>query len=116
MFTPWLRRGLGGLAAAALGAGLLGGCAKMDASLGRQWVDVQLAPNTTIAAARHVSASCAHVPGVRAVPVKPTSPGHIVGSVRFYTTQASDADLARLQSCLQRFPVVQGLTQGEPGY
>ena len=88
----------------------------MDASLGQQWVDAQLSPNTTMATARHLSAACAHVPGVRAVPVKPTSPGHVVGSVRFYTTHASDADMARLQDCLQRFPAVQGLTQGEPGY
>ena len=116
MFPTWLRRGARGLAVAGLLAGLLGGCAKMNASLGQQWVDVQMAPNTMVAAARHVSAACAHVPGVRAVPVKPTSPGNIVSSVRFYTTHASDADMARLQDCLQRFPVVQGLTQGEPGY
>lgn len=103
-----------GLAAAALA--LLAGCAKMDSSLGQQWVDVQLAPNTTLAAARHVTTACSHVPGVRAVPAKPTSPGHLVGSVRFYTTHASDADMARLQACLQRFPAVQSLTQGEPGY
>ncbi len=88
----------------------------MDASLGQQWIIAQLAANTTIAAARQVSAACSHVQGIRAVPVKPTAPGHIVGSVRFDTTNASDADLARLQTCLQRFPVVQGLTQGEPGY
>jgi hypothetical protein len=105
-----------GVIIAVTGAGLLGGCAKMDASLGQQWVDVQLAPNTKLATARHVSEGCAHIPGVRAAAVKPTSPGHLVSSVRFYTTNASDADMARLQGCLQHYPVVQGLTQGEPGY
>lgn len=88
----------------------------MDSSLSRQWVDVQLAPNTTVATARQVTTGCAHVPGVQAVPAKATSPGQPVGSVRFYTTRATDADMARLQACLQRFPAVQGLTQGEPGY
>ena len=116
MSTTWLRRGVCGVIIAAAGAGLLGGCSKVDASLGPQWVDVQLAPNTSVMTARHVSEGCAHIPGVRAAPVKATSPGHLVSSVRFFTTNASDADMARLQGCLQRFPVVQGLTQGQPGY
>lgn len=101
---------------AALGAGLLGGCAKMNAALGKQWVDVQFASKTTIATARHVTAACSHVPGVRPAPVKPTAPGGVVDSVRFSTTRATDADMARLQRCLQRFPAVSGLTVGEPGY
>lgn len=88
----------------------------MSSSLGQQWVDAQLAPNTTMTQARQVSVACSHIPGVRAVPVRPTAPGHVVGSIRFYTTQASDADMSRLQTCLQRFPAVQGLNQGEPGY
>jgi hypothetical protein len=94
---------------------LLGGCAKMDAALGQQWVIVQLASNTTVATARQVTAGCSHVPGVHPERVRPASPGGVVGSVRFDATQASDADMARLQNCLQRFPAVQGLTVGQPG-
>jgi hypothetical protein len=108
--TP-VRYAAGALAAAIL----LGGCAKMDAALGQQWVIVQLASNTSVATARQVAAACSHVPGVHPERVKPTAPGGVVGSVRFDSTQASDADMARLQSCLQRFPAVQGLTVGEPG-
>jgi len=104
------------LAVAALGAGLLGGCARMNAALGQQWITVQLAPNTSLAAARHVAAACSHVPGTRPERVRPTVAGRVVGSVRFDTTRASDADMARLQQCLQRFRAVQGLTIGEPGY
>jgi hypothetical protein len=104
------------LAACALAlVGLLGGCAKMNAALGQQWVIVQLASNTTLATARHVTAACSHLPGVHPVRVRPTAAGGVVGSVRFDATQASDADMARLQRCLQRFPAVQGLTVGEPG-
>ena len=103
------------LAIAALGAGLLGGCAQMSSALGQQWVDVQLASSTTMAAAQQVTSGCSHLPGIHADPVRPTAPGGVVDSVRFDTTQASDADMARLQRCLQRFPVVQGLTVGEPG-
>ena len=101
--------------AAIAAAVLLGGCSRMDSALGQQWVVVQLASNTTLGTARHVTATCAHASGLRAEPVKPTSPGRIVGSVRFISTQATDADMAKLQQCLQRFPAVQGLTMTEPG-
>ena len=87
----------------------------MATALGQQWVDVQLASNTTMASARQVTSACSHVPGIHVDPVRPTAPGGVVDSVRFDTTQASDADMARLQRCLQRFPAVQGLTMGEPG-
>ena len=96
-------------------AAVLGGCSRMDAALGQQWVVVQLASNTPLATARHVTAICSRTSGLRADPVQPTSPGKIVGSVRFISTQATDADMARLQQCLQRFPFVQGLTMSEPG-
>jgi hypothetical protein len=104
------------VAVGALGTGLLGGCAKLNSALSKQWITVQLAPNTSLAAARHVTAACSHVPGTRPERVTPTMAGGGVESVRFDTTRATDADMARLQQCLQRFPVVQGLTAGEPGY
>lgn len=94
---------------------LLGGCAQMNAALGQQWVVVQLASNTKLVTAKHVTLICSRASGLRAEPVRPTSPGKIVGSVRFISTKATDADMARLQQCLQRFPAVQGLTMTEPG-
>jgi len=93
---------------------LLAGCAKMDAALGQQRLTVQLAPNTTLAAAKHLTAACSHIHGVRPEPVKLA--GGAVGSVQFNSTNATDADLARLQECLQRFHAVQGFTVNEPGY
>ena len=96
-------------------AGLVGGCAQMDAALGQQWVVVQFAANTMAGTARHVTASCSHVPGLHLMPVKPTSPGGIVSSARFNATAATDADMARLQRCLQRFRSVQGFTVTEAG-
>lgn len=94
---------------------LLAGCARMDSALGQQWLVVQLASNTKLATAKHVTATCSRASGLRAEPVRPTSPGKVVASVRFISTQASDADMAKLQQCLQRFPAVQGLTMTEPG-
>lgn len=104
------------LAASAVAvAGLVSGCAQMNATLGQQWVVVQFAANTTVGAARHVTAACSHVRGLRLMPVQPTSPGGIVGSARFNATAATDADMARLQRCLQRFPSVQGFTLTDAG-
>jgi hypothetical protein len=94
---------------------LLGGCARMDSALGQQWVVVQLASNTKLATAKHVTVTCSRASGLRAEPVRPTSPGKVVRSVRFISTKATDADMAKLQQCLQRFPVAQGLTMTEPG-
>ena len=96
-------------------AGLVSGCAQMNAALGQQWVVVQFAANTTLGTARHATAACSHLPGLRLLPVKPTSPGGIVSSARFNATQASDADMARLQRCLHQFPSVQGFTLTEAG-
>jgi hypothetical protein len=96
-------------------AGLVSGCAQMNAALGQQWVVVQFAANTMVGTARHVTAACSHVPGMHLEPVKPTSLGGIVSSARFKATQATDADMARLQRCLQRFPSVQGFTLTEAG-
>jgi len=104
------------LAVGALGAGLLSGCAKVNSALSKQWITVQLAPNSSLAAARQVTTACSHVPGTRPERVTPAVAGGGVESVRFDTTRATDADMARLQQCLQRFHVVRGLTVGEPGY
>jgi hypothetical protein len=101
--------------AAVAAAVLLAGCAQMDAALGQQWVVVQLASNTKLATAKHVTFTCSRASGLRAEPVRPTSPGKIVGLVRFISTKATDADMAKLQQCLQKFPAVQGLTMTEPG-
>ncbi len=104
------------IAACALAAaGLVSGCARFNAALGQQWVVVQLAANTSVATARQVTTACSHVPGMRAAAVRPTSPGGYVGSVRFNATTANDADMARLQQCLQRFRSVQGLTLTDAG-
>jgi hypothetical protein len=88
----------------------------MNSALSKQWITVQLAPDTSLAAARHVTTACSHVPGTRPERVTPAVAGGGIESVRFDTTRATDADMARLQLCLQRFHVVQGLTMGQPGY
>lgn len=94
----------------------LGGCAKMDASLGKQWVDVTFKPNTTLATLQRVRVACAHVPNVHPDPLpKVHSVINLMAGVRFDTTQASDANVAQLQECLQKFSSVQGFTPQDSG-
>ena len=96
----------------------LGGCAKFDKALGQQWVEVTFAPNTSVATAKHITSVCSHVTNLHlAGPVKPTTAqAGVVDSVRYNSTNATDAQLARLESCLSRFPSsVQGFTQMDQG-
>lgn len=111
-------RAAGTAIAAALAAGALAlgvsGCAQFDKALGQQWIEVTFAPNTTVAAARHVTSVCSHVPNLRlSGPVKPTTAqAGVVDSVRYNATHASDAQLSELEQCLGKFPrTVQGFTE-----
>lgn len=100
-----------GLAAAAVTAGLaLAGCSKMDASLDRQTATVSFGPSTSVATLVRVRAACSHVPNVTParLPSRPTAATVLYGLV-FVTTNATDANLAELQECLQKFPSVQGV-------
>lgn len=99
-------------------AGGVSGCAKFDAALGQQWIQVTFAPNTSIATAKHIASVCSHIPNVRLDgPVKATTAQvGVVGSVRFDDTKATDAQQSLLQQCLGRFPkTVQGFTQMDQG-
>jgi len=112
-----VRAAITAVAAIVLAAGI-GGCAKFDKALGQQWIEVTFAPNTTVATARHITSVCSHVPNLKLVsPVKPTTAqANFVGSVRFDSTNATDAQVALLARCLGKFPAnVQGFTQMDQG-
>jgi hypothetical protein len=99
-------------AAALLGA--LAGCAKFDAALGQQWMTVNFQPNTPIATELEVRAACSHVPNVHpmALPRKRTATS-MVDAVTYVTSNASDANVAQLEICLQKFRSVAGVTPGD---
>jgi hypothetical protein len=88
----------------------LAGCGQMNAALGKQWMTVDFGPDTTIATALHVRAACSHIQNVPplALPAKHSVINTMYG-VRFDTTNASPADLSRLETCLQQFKSVQGV-------
>jgi hypothetical protein len=108
----------GAIAAAAGAIALLGitGCAKMDSALDQQWIVVDFNPNTTAATALHVRAACSHVQNTPplALPGKLTT-NNIMYGVRYNTTNSSPANLAQLQTCLQKFGSVQGLDPEDAG-
>jgi len=88
----------------------------MDAALSQQWMTVHFTPNTTVATALHVRAACSHVQNVppMALPRK-QSMITTMGGVRFDTTNASPANLAQLQTCLQQFKAVVGVDPQSAG-
>jgi hypothetical protein len=94
----------------------LTGCAKMDAALSKQWMTVQFTPNTTLATALHVRTACSHIQNVSlmALPAKQSQINTMYG-VRFDTTNASPANLAQLQTCLQQFKSVVGISPQSAG-
>ncbi len=89
---------------------MLTGCAKMDAALSQQWMNVSFSPGTSVAMALHVRAACSHIPNTppMALPAKRSLVAVMYG-VRYDTTSASPANVAELQVCLQRFAAVQGV-------
>ena len=106
------------LAGAAITAAALAvtGCAKFDAALGKQELVVTFragTPQTTMLKAR---AACSTVPDATPEPV-PTALNATSGvyDVRFRIDQASDADVARLEQCLSKFPSIQGVNVEQEG-
>ena len=98
-----------------LAAGLTG-CSKFDAALGQQWVTVDFQPNASIATMLKVREACSHIPNV--VPEALPRKKNVVtmnGAVAYQTNNATDANLAQLQQCLQRFPSVAGMDPEDSG-
>ncbi len=104
----------GALAAAA--AGGLAGCAKFDAALGKQELVVAFKAGTPQATMMKVRSACSALPGATPEAV-PTGANVTSGAydVRYDISQASDADIARLEKCLSKFHPVQGINVEQEG-
>lgn len=104
-----------GLAGTAGIAGLAG-CSKFNASLGQQWATVEFKANTRAATVLQIRAACSRIPNVRAeaLPRKP-DPATVMYAVTYRTDHASNANLAQLQQCLQRYPSVAGINFQDSG-
>ena len=99
-----------------LAAAGLGGCAKFDAALGKQEAVVQFKTGTTTAARLKVRAACSHIPEARpeALPTSHLASDNLY-DVIYRVDDASNAQLARLEQCLQKYPSVLGVDIQTPG-
>jgi hypothetical protein len=106
---------VGAVAAALLLTGAAG-CAKFDSALGQQEAVVHFTGGTSNATRLKVRAACSHVPQAKPEPL-PTDhkASDLLYDVRYRVDHATDAELARLSQCLQRFPSVDGVDIETPG-
>ena len=106
-------------AAAAAAAAVLclagAGCAAFDKAFGKREAVVQFQPNTPASVMLKARAACSHLAGAVPEPI----PKHALAvdlpdDIRYEVGNASDAQLARLQQCLGRFPSVVGIEFSSP--
>ena len=92
------------------------GCAKFNSALGQQWATVSFQPSTSVTTMLKVRTACSHIPNVRAEALpRQQNALSMTGAVTYRTDNASDAQLAQLQQCLQRFPSVAGINFQDSG-
>lgn len=95
----------------ALLAGGLAGCGHLGANLSQREIVVHFKAGTTAAQHREVRTACTGYAGTRPEPLPAsTLPSVRLNDVRFRVDEASDAQLARLEGCLTRFPYVLGVS------
>ena len=89
----------------------LAGCSQFDAALGQRQAVVAFRPGTPVSQRLAVRSACAKVPEVKAPPVPSdlNSP-YALQELTFRIDHATNADVARLEKCLARFPSVVGVT------
>ncbi len=109
------RRGLAAagpaVVAVAVAAVALAGCSQFNQALGQRQAVVAFKPGTPVSQRLAVRSACAKVPEVKAPPVPSdlNSP-YALQQLTFRIDHASNADVARLEKCLARFPSVVGVT------
>jgi hypothetical protein len=106
------RRGLAAAGTAVVAAAVaLAGCSQFDAALGQRQAVVTFRPDTPMSQRLAVRSACAKVPQVKAPPVPSdlNSP-YALQRLTFRIDHATNADVARLEKCLDRFPSVVGVT------
>jgi hypothetical protein len=114
-----LSRGLTVSCAGALAALVLAGasgCASFDKTFGEREMVVQFKSQTPNSMRLKVRQACSHIPLATPEPL-PThaSLAGMLYDVRYRVDNASDADVARLQQCLEKFPSVVGVDPEDAG-
>jgi len=97
--------------AAVAAAAVLAGCSQFNEALGQRQAIVSFRPDTPLSQRLTVRSTCAKVPAVTAQPLPSdlNSP-YALQQLTFRIDHASNADIARLETCLDKFPSVAGIT------
>jgi hypothetical protein len=92
-------------------AAALAGCSQFDAALGQRQAVVSFTDSATLAQRMAVRTACAKPPNVvpQPLPSNMNTP-YALAQVIYKINQASDADVAVLETCLSKFPAVQGIS------
>jgi hypothetical protein len=89
----------------------LAGCAQFNSALGQRQAVVTFTNSASLAQRMAVRAACANAPDVSPQPVPSTvKTAYQLPQVIYQITQASNADVAKLETCLARYPSVAGVT------
>lgn len=104
------RHRLAGAGLALAAAAALAGCAQFNAALGQRQAVVSFRAGTPVSQRLAVRSACAKVPAVTAQPLPSdlNSP-YALHQLTFQVSHATDADVARLEQCLAKFPSVAGV-------
>jgi hypothetical protein len=101
---------------AAVAVTALAGCSQFTSALGQRQAVVSFTSKATLAQRMQVSTACASVPNVTPQPVPSTvKTAYQLPQVVYVITKASDADVARLETCLDKFPAVAGVILQDAG-
>ena len=105
------RRRLAGAGLVLATAAALAGCSQFNAALGQRQAIVSFHPGTTVSQRLAVRSGCAKLPAVTAQPLPSDlkSP-YALQRLTFRIDHATDTDVARLETCLAKFPAVAGVT------
>jgi hypothetical protein len=89
----------------------LAGCSQFSQALGQREAVVSFRPGTPVSQRLSVRSTCARIHAVTAPPLpSDLSSPYALHQLTFRIDHASDADVARLETCLTRFPGVAGVT------
>jgi hypothetical protein len=96
---------------AAVAAVALTGCSQFNSALGQRQAVVSFAASATFAQRMAVRTACARPPAVTPQAVPSTvKTAYQLPQVVFQISKASNADVAKLETCLARYPAVAGMT------
>ena len=92
-------------------AAALAGCSQFDAALGQRQAIVTFTDSATLAQRMAVRTACAKPPNVTPQPLPSNmNAPYALAQVIYKINQASNADVAVLEKCLSKFPMVAGIS------